>query len=178
MKENKELFIRIIKHPVFLWGSGIIIVAGAVFLFADVPISRLFVMTEHFMYEYDHKLIEKKELFSSVCVIRIPLLFMILLIEKSTNKELFQRCLCFVCGFSMGYLFLRLAENYGFKGVCMCMVLWMPHMFFYLFSAYHLMYTQQNLMKKKLLLSMLYFIGILAESYLNPILVDTFVTVF
>ena len=129
MKENKELFIRIIKHPVFLWGSGIIIAAGAVFLFADVPISRLFVMTEHFMYEYDHKLIEKKELFSSVCVIRIPLLFMILLIEKSTNKELFQRCLCFVCGFSMGYLFLRLAENYGFKGGCMCMVLWMPHMF-------------------------------------------------
>ena len=62
MSGNKERFYRIMIHPIFLWSVGILIAALVVIIFADVPISRLFVMTEHFMYEYENKTVDKKEL--------------------------------------------------------------------------------------------------------------------
>ncbi len=178
MSGNKERFYRIMIHPIFLWSVGILIAALVVIIFADVPISRLFVMTEHFMYEYENKTVDKKELLSSIGMVRIPMLLLLTLLHKSTNREFIKTSLCLLCGFSMGYLFFRLAENYGFKGIVMCLLLWTPHIFLYLFSAYGFMYKTESSLKKKVVWCLVFLIGILLEAYFNPILMESFVTVY
>ena len=165
----------LINHPLFFWHAGVLLAVILVYLSDGAAAGKLLLLADHFLYEYDYKNIAHGVLFSLVFMIRFPILCMLFISQKIRNGERFSHWLCLVYGFFMGYLFFGLWDGCGLKGAGLTVLLWTPHMYFYMYAIYRLIRIEPSMRKKKMLMCLIYMFGVVSEVYLNPLLMKALV---
>ena len=178
MGKRREGLRNIVTNTAFFWMIGVILAFLMVLLFGKGENSKITILAEHFLYEFDYKSIEYRMLLPMVFFTRIPLLIIILISNKITNGKKICDGINVLFGFSIGYVLFVLSIRYGIKGVLLSLILWSPHMFLYLFSLYNLCREYGTVIKQKILYSLMFIIGIIVEIYINPSLLSTITKLF
>ncbi len=173
MRKREEKVRQIFTNPLTIWGIGVLISVITIILFDRETGSKLFTIAEYFLFEYDYKTMEYGILFSTVFMLRMPILVLLILSSNIKNWERIGWCVCLMHGFSMGYMLMILCLKYGVRGLILCLLMWTPHMFFYFFSLYQFVLRNRMKWQENVGVALCYIIGILGEVFLNPILLSS-----
>lgn len=165
---------NIVENPFILWLLGLLVSIPFVFLLGQQQPDKFILLSDYFLYEFRAGCIDYKELFATVCSVRIPMALFCILGARKKYGLRFRILMFGYLGFTMGYLLLTLAILYGVQGVYLCMLLWCPHMFLYLFAMY-LYVTYYSLVgRTKFTALCLFFLGLIGEIFIHPSLLKFF----
>lgn len=170
-----EAFIRRMINSLLFWAvcGGIVAVCQCVFTGAG-QLSKITVMSEYFMYQYCYEKIDYSSLLVSVLIVRIPVLVAILVGSRTSYYIRIKCLLGFVGGYAFAYVTYILILRYGVCGFLMEILLLTPHAVFYCYSIWRLFFMKRGERGKRNLGILVYFFGILLETYVNPLFVQSF----
>lgn len=155
------------------WIYGAVFAVVPVFVLDGAKNSKLIILAEHFLREFTTKNLDYGNLFSAVFFLRFPVLIAVIIGAKMIPFRKVCNCIMGFYGYSMMYVLLVLMVQYGIRGLILSLLLWMPHMFLYMFSVYNIS-GHTNLDWKNLLgLSGIYLLGIILEIYVNPVIIHS-----
>lgn len=161
------------RYHIVLWCiiGGIAAVAFAT-ISQRAGLSKINIMSEYLIHQYDYKEISYSNLFISVLTVRMPIILLILLGEKMTFRNRINDFVGICYGFSFVYVLYTLIRQYGVSGILVHFLLLSPHGIFYCAGAYGLMMGENGGRERKVFLTIVYVLGILLETYLNPLFVS------
>lgn len=175
MSKRKDFITAMCSGALFCWVLGIALAFIVVFSFNGSDASKLTLLAEHFLYEFDYKSLEYGMLFSTVLFTRLPVLIVILISTRILNGKKVCNGISTLYGFTMGYVLFVLCFQYGFRGILLCGLFWTPHMFLYLFVIYNLSKYERLQGGNLIILCSVYVVGMLGEIYINPAIINSMV---
>lgn len=139
------------------------------------------IFNEYFLNQYAQTEVVVEEYIWYIIQVRaLPLILICLLGCTKLKKPTVLLCLLWT-GFSTGMLAVSSVMHLGLKGILLCVVGMMPHFIFYILAYTVLLWFFYNYPNTKwnsgktLFVILTFMIGMILESYVNPILMKVFI---
>ena len=147
----------------------------------DSSKNRFFMLNEYYLQQLKYAKLDYNRLFLYILENRLPLFGVLLLLSFTVVGILIQILFILYFGVSFGFLCVMAITNFGWKGI--------PHYIFYI--AGYLLFlkifwkkkedmamTQKELVMQTGMIVLLFVIGLLVESYVNPIFLKKMLKIF
>jgi len=172
MNKKNDTMKAGLSNPIVLWALGMIVSLIYVRLLKIGNTSKINILSEYFMYQYDYKELDLLSLMITVLMVRIPVIIIFIIGQGVFWAKKMYFLMSTTCGFFMGYVLNVFVYQYGIRGILISLLLWTPHMFLYLFVSYRLMIINNAGRKEWGILLSTYIIGMMLEIYINPMLLN------
>ena len=155
----------------------------------DSSKNRFFMLNEYYLQQLKYAKLDYNRLFLYILENRLPLIGALLLLSFTVAGILIQILLVVYFGVSFGFLCVMAITNFGWKGILYIAGFLFPHYIFYIIG--YLMFlrmfwkrkegvtvTQKELVMQTGIFILLFVIGLLMESYVNPIFLKKMLKIF
>ena len=148
------------------------------------------ILNDYYLSRYTYQSIDRNQLFCCVWMERCKAAFLIFLLGHALPRRVFPGLLQGVVAAGFGFLAVVAIFNLGMPGIVICLGGLLPQWLFYLAAmAVYLEERREGLpgsirrewpayLLRVLLILILFMLGILAESYLNPVLLGYILNFF
>lgn len=151
--------------------------------------NRFFMLNEYYLQQLKYTRIDHNGLFIYILENRIPLLLLLILLSFTVAGIMVQILFVAYFGASFGFLCVMAITNFGWKGIVYIGGFLFPHYIFYL--IFYLLFLRILVRKKEgtenggkewvmqagILVGLL-LLGLLAESYVNPVFLQRLIKIF
>lgn len=145
-------------------------------------ITSMGILNEYFLNQYTAAEIQMGEYLWYVARIRFSPIIVLGALSCTKIRKAAAAVFLVWTGFSCGLLFSAAVMKMGIKGMLLCLIAFVPHFFFYIAGYLALLWylytypeTRWNLTKTIIFLLLL-LVGVLLECYVNPVIMQMFVS--
>jgi len=155
----------------------------------DSSKNRFFMLNEYYMQQFKHAEIDYNQLLLFVLENRIPMILLLILLSFTVVGIVSQILFVGYYGASFGFLCVMAITNFGWKGFIYIGGFLFPHYLFYI--PFYLLFLKLFVMKKEEIplertalikqigiMILLFSMGIIVESYVNPLVLIKLLKIF
>ena len=155
----------------------------------DSSKNRFFMLNEYYLQQLKYAKLDYNRLFLYILENRLPLFGVLLLLSFTVVGILIQILFILYFGVSFGFLCVMAITNFGWKGILYMGGFLFPHSIFYIAGSLlflkifwkkkeDMAMTQKELVMQTGMIVLLFVIGLLVESYVNPIFLKKMLKIF
>lgn len=143
-------------------------------------------LTRYYLKQFQYSGVQAQELLWHVCGNRLTLFFVLLVLGNIPKSKLIHAVFVAWSGFAYGYFCVLALSGFGAKGLMLCVVALFPQFLFYVPVYLGLVELSERRRERKrfryllalLLLFAGFLVGILLESYANPVILQKILKLF